>query len=81
METYSRCMDFVNTLVYGSGMDEQATKDRLTRTAWLDHGLRMLARQGATALKVGDLAAGLNVSRGSFYWHFKDIGEFRLQLL
>lgn len=81
METYSRCMDFVNTLVYGSGMDEQATKDRLTRTAWLDHGLRILARQGATALKVGDLAAGLNVSRGSFYWHFKDIGEFRLQLL
>jgi AcrR family transcriptional regulator len=74
-------MDFVNTLVYGWVMDEQATRDRLTRTAWLDHGLRILARQGAAALKVGDLAAGLNVSRGSFYWHFKDIGEFRLQLL
>lgn len=74
-------MDFVNTLVYGWAMDEQATRDRLTRTAWLDHGLRILARQGAAALKVGDLAAGLNVSRGSFYWHFKDIGEFRLQLL
>jgi len=78
-------MDFVNTLVYGQGMnrsmDEQTTRDRLTRTAWLDHGLRMLARQGAAALKVGDLAAGLNVSRGSFYWHFKDIGDFRLQLL
>ena len=74
-------MDFVNTLVYGWLMDEQVTKDRLTRTAWLDHGLRILARQGAAALKVGDLAAGLNVSRGSFYWHFKDIGEFRLQLL
>lgn len=74
-------MDFVNTLVYGEAMDEQVTKDRLTRTAWLDHGLRILARQGAGALKVGDLAAGLDVSRGSFYWHFKDIGEFRLQLL
>lgn len=74
-------MDFVNTLVYGWVMDDQVTKDRLTRTAWLDHGLRILARQGAAALKVGDLAAGLNVSRGSFYWHFKDIGEFRLQLL
>jgi AcrR family transcriptional regulator len=74
-------MDFVNTLVYGWPMDEQGTKDRLTRTAWLDHGLRILARQGAGALKVGELAAGLNVSRGSFYWHFKDIGDFRLQLL
>lgn len=74
-------MDFVNTLVYGQAMNEQATRDRLTRTAWLDHGLRMLARQGAQALKVGDLATGLGVSRGSFYWHFSDIGDFRLQLL
>jgi AcrR family transcriptional regulator len=74
-------VDFVNTHVYGRMMDDQTTKDRLTRSAWLDHGLRILARQGAHALKVGDLAAGLNVSRGSFYWHFKDISEFRLQLL
>jgi AcrR family transcriptional regulator len=62
-------------------MDDQLTKDRLTRSAWLDHGLRILARQGADALKVGALATGLNVSRGSFYWHFKDISAFRLQLL
>ena len=74
-------MDFVNTHVYGWGMDDQLTKDRLTRSAWLDHGLRILARQGVDALKVGALATGLNVSRGSFYWHFKDISEFRLQLL
>lgn len=74
-------MDFVNTHVYGWRMDDQLTKDRLTRSAWLDHGLRILARQGADALKVGALATGLNVSRGSFYWHFKDISEFRLQLL
>lgn len=74
-------MDFVNTHVYGWGMEDQPTKDRLTRSAWLDHGLRILARQGADALKVGALATGLNVSRGSFYWHFKDISEFRLQLL
>jgi AcrR family transcriptional regulator len=74
-------VDFVNTQVYGWGMDDQLTKDRLTRSDWLDHGLRILARQGAHALKVGDLAAGLNVSRGSFYWHFRDISDFRLQLL
>lgn len=62
-------------------MDAHPTKDRLTRSDWLDHGLRILARQGADALKVGALAAGLDVSRGSFYWHFRDIGDFRLQLL
>lgn len=74
-------MDFVNTHVYGRRMDAQPSKDRLTRSDWLDHGLRILARQGPDALKVGALAAGLDVSRGSFYWHFRDIGDFRLQLL
>lgn len=57
------------------------TKDRLTRSDWLAHGLRTLARRGPQALKVGDLAAGLDVSRGSFYWHFKDAADFRLHLL
>lgn len=61
--------------------DEPPTKDRLTRSVWLDHGLRTLSRHGANALKVGSLAAGLGVSRGSFYWHFKDIDDFRVQLL
>lgn len=69
-------MSFVNTLVYGCDM-----KDRLTRTDWIDQGLRTLARQGESALKVGPLAAALQVSRGSFYWHFKDISDYRLQLL
>lgn len=62
-------------------MMEQDTKDRLTRSDWLAHGLRTLARHGANALKVGDLAAGLDVSRGSFYWHFKDATDYRVQLL
>ena len=62
-------------------MKDQQTKDRLTRSAWLDHGLRTLSRHGANALKVGSLALGLNVSRGSFYWHFNDIDQYRAQLL
>ncbi len=62
-------------------MDAAATTDRLTKHDWIRHGLRTLARQGANALKVGPLAAGLDVSRGSFYWHFRDIADFRQQLL
>jgi AcrR family transcriptional regulator len=56
-------------------------KDRLSRDDWIAHGLRTLARHGAGALKTGMLAAGLNVSRGSFYWHFESIGDFNAQLL
>jgi AcrR family transcriptional regulator len=55
--------------------------DRLTRTDWIDQGLRTLAESGAMGLKVGAMAEALKVSRGSFYWHFRDIGDFRGQLL
>jgi len=55
--------------------------ERLTKPDWIRHGLRTLARKGAGALKVGPMAASLKVSRGSFYWHFEDIADFRAQLL
>lgn len=55
--------------------------DRLTKSDWIRHGLRTLAAEGAGALKVGPMADGLNVSRGSFYWHFRDIADFRAELL
>ena len=66
----------VNTLVYGPVMT-----DRLIKPDWIKHGLRTLAQDGANALKVGPMADGLKVSRGSFYWHFRDIADFRAQLL
>src|ERR1051325_5648213 len=66
----------VNTPVYGGPMD-----DRLTRADWIAHGLKTLANAGAGALKVGPMAEALKVSRGSFYWHFRDIADFRAQLL
>ena len=56
-------------------------QDRLTPNHWIEHGLKTLAREGHNALKVGPMADKLNVSRGSFYWHFRDIGDFRTQLL
>src|SRR5829696_2033343 len=55
--------------------------DRLARSNWINHGLSTLAKDGANALKVGPMAEGLKVSRGSFYWHFQDIADFRAQLL
>ena len=55
--------------------------DRLTRSEWLRHGLRTLASDGPGALKIGPMASKLNVSRGSFYWHFRDLEDFRGQLL
>jgi AcrR family transcriptional regulator len=56
-------------------------KDRLNKSDWIGHGLRTLAKEGPNALKVGPLSTKLKVSRGSFYWHFRDIADFRSQLL
>jgi AcrR family transcriptional regulator len=55
--------------------------NRLTKPDGLRHGLRTLANDGTNALKVGPMAAKLKVSRGSFYWHFRNIADFRSQLL
>ena len=55
--------------------------DRLTKADWIRHGLLTLARHGPGGLKVGPMATALKVSRGSFYWHFADIADFRTQLL
>lgn len=50
--------------------------NRLSKEIWLQHGLETLAAKGANALKADPMAKALKVSRGSFYWHFKDIDDF-----
>ena len=55
--------------------------DQLSAKDWLDQGLKTLAGRGFTALKAEPLAKALGVSRGSFYWHFADIGAFHAAIL
>jgi AcrR family transcriptional regulator len=55
--------------------------DQLSANDWLDLGLKVLAAQGFTALKVEPLAKAMGVSRGSFYWHFADIGAYHAAIL
>lgn len=49
----------------------------LTAEKWISHGLAALANQGYGALNADVLAKSLNVTRGSFYWHFKDVADYR----
>ncbi len=55
--------------------------DQLSAKDWLDQGLKVLAKSGFTALKAEPLAKAMGVSRGSFYWHFADIGAFHAAIL
>lgn len=50
-------------------------KKRLDRDDWLRAGRRALLRGGHSAVRVETLAAQLKVTKGSFYWHFRDRAE------
>jgi AcrR family transcriptional regulator len=54
---------------------------RLTARDWIDFALKTLAREGFQALKADVLARKLGVSRGSFYWHFAELGDFHARLI
>lgn len=45
---------------------------RLSADDWVLAAQQTLARQGVDAVRVETLARDLGVSKGSFYWHFKD---------
>lgn len=55
--------------------------DQLSATDWLDAGLKALAASGVAALKADPLAKALGVSRGSFYWHFRDVEAYHTAVL
>jgi AcrR family transcriptional regulator len=49
-----------------------AAPTRTPPAAWIEEGLRVLARGGPDAVRVDALAKALGVTRGGFYWHFAD---------
>jgi AcrR family transcriptional regulator len=58
-------------------MRSQAYERRLSTlpldaTAWVEAAFDALAEGGIEAVRVDPLAKRLGVTRGSFYWHFKD---------
>jgi AcrR family transcriptional regulator len=56
-------------------------RQRLTRADWLRAGRLALLHGGPAAVRIERLAAELEVSRGSFYWHFADRRELLEELL
>jgi len=49
-----------------------SARTSLTPDTWIDAATDVLVDQGIDRLRVDDLANQLGVTRGSFYWHFKD---------
>jgi len=60
-------------------MPSEMTKpreSRLSKTDWLRYGLEALYLYGLRGLNVEPLAEHIGVTKGSFYWHFKDRNDF-----
>ena len=54
---------------------------RLSPEDWIAAGFRALATDGPQAIKAEKLARELGTTKGSFYWHFKDVPAFHAAML
>ncbi|WP_330180337.1 TetR/AcrR family transcriptional regulator [Nocardia sp. NBC_01503] len=48
---------------------------RLSYDDWVDGALALLAKEGASAVRIPRLCEALGVTKGSFYWHFDAIEQ------
>jgi AcrR family transcriptional regulator len=59
----------------------EAERAALTPQAWTDAATEVLVDQGIDHVRVDVLAKQLKVTRGSFYWHFRDREELLRSVL
>lgn len=55
--------------------------DRLDRQAWVRAALKLLRTESIENVRVEPLAKELGVTKGSFYWHFKDRDDLLQEIL
>jgi len=56
-------------------------KKRLSAVDWLQGSLDLLAREGHSVLTIDKLCENLQVTKGSFYAHFKSRSDFERRLI
>jgi AcrR family transcriptional regulator len=56
-------------------MGKKSDLSNLTRQDWVDKGIAVLATSGVEKVRVEPLAKLMGVTKGSFYWHFKNREE------
>ena len=56
-------------------------KKKLSREKWLELALEILIKEGNAKVRIDHLVKCLGVTKGSFYWHFKDRDDFILSLV
>ncbi|MEP2921980.1 TetR/AcrR family transcriptional regulator [Sulfitobacter sp.] len=54
---------------------------RLSPEKWIDAGFAALTAHGPSALAAEPMARALGTTKGSFYWHFKDVPTYHAALV
>ncbi|NNK15387.1 MAG: TetR/AcrR family transcriptional regulator [Sulfitobacter sp.] len=57
------------------------SRPRLSPDKWISAGFEALAVSGPMALAAEPLARALGTTKGSFYWHFKDVPAYQEALV
>ena len=52
--------------------DKTSSRVPLDRHEWIEAAIDVLAEQGVQGMRIEVLAKNFGVTKGSFYWHFKD---------
>ena len=65
----------------GGEKPRELVVDKQSKKSWLNAALKALASGGIDKVRVESLAKNLGVTKGSFYWHFKDREQFLDELL
>jgi AcrR family transcriptional regulator len=62
-------------------MDVPMNQSSLNKQIWIEASFRALTAGGPFAVRVEAIARVLDVSKGSFYWHFKDVADLKNEML
>ena len=60
---------------------KKPAKALISREEWLEKALEVVSREGGAKLRINNLVKDVGVTKGSFYWHFKDRGDFVRKLI
>ena len=61
--------------------DIPKTRTQLGRDEWITGAIDIMADEGMAGVRVEALAKRFGVTKGSFYWHFKDLNDLRGAML
>ena len=57
------------------------TNTKMTAQTWIEAAFRALSAGGPDAIRAEKIARDLKVSKGSFYWHFKNVDALKGAML